>query len=93
VDLRLCGRSGLEVIRDLKALDEATLVIVVTGYGSMETALESLRLGAACYLHKPVDVDQVLAAIDAACALSLPLPHREHCDNTPQANAAVSAAE
>ena len=61
VDLRLPDRSGLDVVRDLKALDETTAILVLTGYGSIATAIESLRLGAIHYLSKPVDVDQILA--------------------------------
>ena len=62
VDLRLPGRSGLDLVRDLKELDATTRVVVLTGYGSIATAVQSLRLGAASYLTKPVDADQVLAA-------------------------------
>jgi two-component system response regulator RegA len=62
VDLRLPQKSGLEVVRDLKSLDRATNIVVLTGYGSIATALESLRLGATHYLTKPVDTDQILAA-------------------------------
>ena len=61
VDLRLPDRSGLDVVRDLKAHDETTAILVLTGYGSIATAIESLRLGAIHYLSKPVDVDQILA--------------------------------
>jgi two-component system, response regulator RegA len=70
VDLRLPDKSGLDVVRDLKALDETTAIVVLTGYGSIATAIESLRLGAVHYLSKPVDLDQILApfAIDATAA-------------------------
>jgi two-component system response regulator RegA len=64
VDLRLPGESGLAVIRDLKALDPATVVVVLTGYGSIATAVESMKLGAASYLTKPADADQIVAAFD-----------------------------
>jgi two-component system response regulator RegA len=64
VDLRLPGKSGLELVRDLKGLDETTSIIVLTGYGSIATAVQSLQLGAASYLTKPVDADQILAAFD-----------------------------
>lgn len=64
VDLRLPGRSGLDVVRDLKQLDPTTLVIVLTGYGSIATAVQSVKLGATTYLTKPVDADQILAAFD-----------------------------
>src|SRR5690348_9679052 len=64
VDLRLPGESGLSVVRDLKALDSSTVVVVLTGYGSIATAVESMKLGAASYLTKPVNTDQIIAAFD-----------------------------
>lgn len=64
VDLRLPGESGLAVVRDLKALDSSTVVVVLTGYGSIATAVESMKLGAASYLTKPADADQIIAAFD-----------------------------
>lgn len=66
VDLRMPGDSGLEVVRQLQSLDPGIAVIVLTGYGSIATAKEALRLGARDYLTKPVDADQVLAAFDSA---------------------------
>lgn len=64
VDLRLPGASGLDFVRELLALDPSTAVVVLTGYGSIATALEAVRLGARHYLTKPADADQVLAALD-----------------------------
>jgi two-component system response regulator RegA len=64
VDLRLAGESGLAVVRDLKALDASTVVVVLTGYGSIATAVESMKLGAASYLTKPADADQIVAAFN-----------------------------
>lgn len=64
VDLRLAGDSGLDVIRELKALDAATVVVVLTGYGSIATAVEAMKLGAASYLTKPADADQIVAAFE-----------------------------
>jgi two-component system response regulator RegA len=64
VDLRLPGESGLAVVRDLKALDPSTVIVVLTGYGSIATAVESIKLGAASYLTKPADADQIVAAFD-----------------------------
>ncbi len=64
VDLRLPGGSGLDVVRGLKALDPSTEVVVLTGYGSIATAVESVQLGARSYLTKPADAEQVLAAFD-----------------------------
>jgi two-component system response regulator RegA len=64
VDLRMPGGSGLDVIRALKAIDATTNIVVLTGYGSIATALEAVRLGAAHYLTKPADVDEILAAFE-----------------------------
>jgi two-component system response regulator RegA len=62
VDLRMPGGSGLDVVKALKAMDPATDIVVLTGYGSIATALEAVRLGARHYLTKPADVDEILAA-------------------------------
>jgi two-component system response regulator RegA len=49
-------------VRDLLAVDPATQIVVLTGYGSIATAIEATRLGATYYLPKPADVDEILAA-------------------------------
>ncbi len=64
VDLRLPDGHGLDIVRGLHALDETTRIIVLTGYGAIATAVESLKLGAADYLTKPIDADQLVAAFD-----------------------------
>ncbi len=64
VDLRMPGASGLDLVRDLKAIDAATKVVVLTGYGSIATAIEAIRLGALHYLTKPADIDDILAAFE-----------------------------
>jgi len=63
VDLRVPGGSGLDVIREVKSIDPATTVVVLTGYGSIATAVEAVQLGAAEYLTKPADVDRIVAAL------------------------------
>ena len=64
VDLRMPGKSGLELVRELHRIDPATKIVVLTGYGSIATALEAVRLGATHYLTKPADVEEVIAAFD-----------------------------
>ncbi|NNL67233.1 MAG: response regulator [Myxococcales bacterium] len=61
VDLRMPGGSGLDVVGALTALDPATRIVVLTGYGSIATAVEAVRRGAVDYLSKPADVDEILA--------------------------------
>jgi two-component system response regulator RegA len=78
VDLRMPGASGLDLVRGLKAIDAATTVVVLTGYGSIATALEAVRLGAAHYLTKPADVDEILASFDRSTAASGPSANRAH---------------
>jgi two-component system response regulator RegA len=65
VDLKMPGAlSGLDVVRELCAIDPSTRVVVLTGYGSIATAVEAMRLGAVNYLPKPADADEVLGAFD-----------------------------
>ena len=62
VDLRMPGRSGLELVRTLKGKDPSSRILVLTGYGSIATAIEAIRCGAIHYLPKPADADEILAA-------------------------------
>lgn len=56
--------SGLEVVRGLHEVDQATRIVVLTGYGSIATAVEAVKLGATHYLTKPASVDDLIAAFD-----------------------------
>jgi two-component system, response regulator RegA len=62
VDLRMPGPSGLELIRSLKADHPSAKIVMLTGYGSITTAVEAIRLGAINVLPKPADADDILAA-------------------------------
>lgn len=62
IDLRMPGKNGLELLRALLAIDPATRVVVLTGYGSIANAIDAVRLGAVNYLSKPADVEDILAA-------------------------------
>ena len=62
VDLRMPGRSGLDLIRDLLAIRSQTRVLVLSGFGSIATAVEAVKLGAVNFLPKPADADDILAA-------------------------------
>ncbi len=66
VDLKMPGRSGLELVRALGDIDPATKVVVLTGYGSIATALDAVALGAIHYLSKPADADDILGAFARA---------------------------
>jgi two-component system response regulator RegA len=62
VDLKMPGKSGLTLIPRLRALSEHMRIVVLTGYASVATAVEAIKLGATHYLAKPVDADAVVAA-------------------------------
>jgi len=79
IDLRIADSSGLDVLSELKREHPALACIVLTGYGSIATALEAVRRGALDYLTKPVDSDDVLRAFSTEgdeVADSVPSLHR-----------------
>jgi two-component system response regulator RegA len=63
VDLRMPGASGLELIDALLALDAATRIVILTGWGSVPTAVDAIKRGAVAYLQKPVVLAELLAAL------------------------------
>lgn len=64
VDLMLRDGSGLDLISELRQRVPHTRVILLTGFGSVSTAVEAIRLGAADYLLKPAGAEELLAALD-----------------------------
>lgn len=64
VDLRMPGLSGLDLVPRLAAQRPGIRIVVLTGYGSIATAVEAVRSGAINYLTKPLDTDQILAAFE-----------------------------
>lgn len=66
VDLKMPGDSGLKLIADLIDLDPNTRIVMLTGYASIATAVEAIKLGATHYLAKPANADDVVAALARA---------------------------
>lgn len=64
VDLKMPGRSGLELTGALVEAHPNIKVVVLTGYGSIATAIDAVRMGATYYVNKPADVDEILAAFE-----------------------------
>jgi two-component system response regulator RegA len=64
VDLKMPGPSGLVLVKRLKELDEETRIVMLTGFASIATAVEAIKLGATHYLAKPADADQIIAAFE-----------------------------
>ena len=64
LDLKMPGQSGLDLLKELKAISPATKIVILTGYGSITNAVEAVKLGATNYVTKPADADDVLHAFD-----------------------------
>lgn len=62
LDLKMPGESGLSLVQKLKALDDHTRIVVLTGFASIATAVEAIKLGATHYLTKPADADEIVQA-------------------------------
>lgn len=71
VDLKMPGKSGLELIATASQIAPSLRIVVLTGYGSIATAAEAVRLGALYYLPKPADVDDILNAFSRDHSLGL----------------------
>ncbi|MGH8558556.1 MAG: response regulator transcription factor [Methylococcales bacterium] len=64
IDLRIGHESGLEMVKILSEMDEHIHIVVLTGFASIATAVESIKLGATHYLTKPADTDEIIAALN-----------------------------
>ncbi len=66
VDLRLEGGSGLDVVKEINNVKKDSRIVMLTGYGNLPTAVAAIKYGAIDYMAKPVDADDVEAALLAA---------------------------
>ena len=62
-DLKMPGMSGLELLKEVRELTPDTQVVILTGFGDMNSAIEALRLGAYDYLQKPVDAERLIQTL------------------------------
>ena len=62
VDLKMSGASGLVLVKRLHELNPYTRIVMLTGYASITTAVEAIKLGATQYLSKPANADEIVAA-------------------------------
>ena len=73
VDLKMGGASGLTLVQALHGLDPATRIVVLTGYASIATAVEAVKLGATQYLSKPANADEIMAAFGHIASADAPI--------------------
>jgi two-component system nitrogen regulation response regulator NtrX len=63
LDVKMQGRDGLATLRDLRGLDPRAQVVMISGHGTIQTAVEATQLGAYDFLEKPLDTDRVLLTL------------------------------
>src|SRR5512145_3333906 len=73
LDLKMNGASGLVLVQKLHELDAATRIVVLTGYASIATAVEAIKLGATQYLSKPANADEIVAAFGHSASSDVPI--------------------
>ncbi|NIN63645.1 MAG: response regulator [Anaerolineae bacterium] len=81
VDLKMEGINGLEVMTEAKQLTPDTVVIMLTAYGTLDSAIGALRQGAHDYLLKPCNVEEIVASVETGLARRWSAIHRQKLMN------------
>ena len=71
LDIMLGKEHGIDVLKKLLSLDASTPVIMITGYGSIDTAVQSIKLGAFDYVTKPLDFDKLGKIVENAVKITV----------------------
>ena len=66
LDLKMPGMDGLEVLRHIREMDESILVIIITGFATIETAIEAMKQGAYDFIPKPFEPEHLRMVVDRA---------------------------
>jgi len=66
LDVWLPGKDGLEVLKEIKKTDPGTAVVIMTGHGTIDTAVKALKLGAMDFIEKPLDLNKIIVTINNA---------------------------
>lgn len=86
LDLMMPGMSGMEALNSIKEIDAETVVIIMTGFASLDSAIQAIRHGAYDYLTKPFQLNEFLISIENACEkVFLREQHRVFVDELRQA--------
>ncbi len=66
LDLKMPGLSGIETLKEIKRIDPDIMVIIITGYGTLKSAIEAIRYGVFDYIPKPFNVPEIMCILDKA---------------------------
>ncbi|MEI9478316.1 MAG: sigma-54 dependent transcriptional regulator [Deltaproteobacteria bacterium] len=69
MDIKMPGRNGIDVLKEIKSIDPKSLVILMTAYGTTDTAIEAMKYGAFDYVLKPFSIPQMKGLIEKALSL------------------------
>lgn len=91
MDIKMPGQSGLDVLRQIKEQDPKALIILMTAFGTTETAIEAMKFGAFDYILKPFDIPQMRAMVERALEVSRMMKKMVAYPDRPEAGAGVEA--
>jgi len=77
LDVHMPGRSGIDVLRELKGQGNAPPVLIISGHGDIPTAVEAIKLGASDFIEKPFDLDDVVSKVQTAISPRPAMGHRK----------------
>jgi nitrogen regulation protein NR(I) len=69
MDIKMPGRNGIDVLKEIKSIDPKSLVIIMTAYGTTDTAIEAMKYGAFDYILKPFPIPQMKGLVEKALTL------------------------
>lgn len=73
IDLKMKGETGLQLIAELRKLPAPPTIVMLTGYSSIATTVEAIKLGAVNYLCKPASIEEILNAFNTGNPVTIPV--------------------
>jgi DNA-binding NtrC family response regulator len=80
LDLKMPGISGIDTLKEIRMIDPDVMIIIITGYGTLKSAIEAIRYGVFDYIPKPFNVPEIISIIDKSVQRrKLNLKIKDHC--------------